>query len=159
MGVVEGRPVVRAKLVDFVLVVGVAVLVLLSVGTGLLADLSDGLGTTIALALLDRDLAAPVPLRPGCRTAIAGRARGRGRDRGHPPRHLPGLGPRLRTDDRLERGLRLPGDPLMVFLYSVYLYAGALLLGAAVASEWSLPHEPSGTTVRERVRRLLVRRR
>ena len=27
---------------------------------------------------------------------------------------------------------------LLIFLYSVYLYAGTLLLGAAVATEWSL---------------------
>jgi uncharacterized BrkB/YihY/UPF0761 family membrane protein len=31
---------------------------------------------------------------------------------------------------------------VFVFLYSVYLFASAVLFGAAVATEWSLPHPP-----------------
>jgi uncharacterized BrkB/YihY/UPF0761 family membrane protein len=52
---------------------------------------------------------------------------------------------------------------LLVFLYSVYLYAGALLLGAAVAAEWSLPLSSHDEPLRARVRRgfggLFVRER
>ena len=52
---------------------------------------------------------------------------------------------------------------LLVFLYSVYLYASVLLFGAAVAAEWSQPHvrpdEPSlplGRRLRSAVRGLFV---
>ena len=31
---------------------------------------------------------------------------------------------------------------VFVFLYSVYLFVSAVLFGAAVATEWSLPHPP-----------------
>jgi uncharacterized BrkB/YihY/UPF0761 family membrane protein len=52
---------------------------------------------------------------------------------------------------------------VLVSLYSVYLSASALLLGAAVAAEWSLPHEARGeslrTSVRRRVAGLFVRSR
>ena len=35
----------------------------------------------------------------------------------------------------------------LVFLYSVYLYASALLLGAEIAAAWSRPVEPTDETV------------
>jgi membrane protein len=47
----------------------------------------------------------------------------------------------------------------LVFLYSVYLYASALLFGAEVAAAWSRPqtaHEPIGIQVRDAVRRIFV---
>ena len=53
---------------------------------------------------------------------------------------------------------------LLVFLYSVYLYAAVLLFGAAVAAEWSQPHVrpdapplPLGRRLRSGVRGLFVR--
>jgi uncharacterized BrkB/YihY/UPF0761 family membrane protein len=50
---------------------------------------------------------------------------------------------------------------VFVFLYSVYLFASAVLFGAAFASEWSRPHppdpEPLLAKARRRVRGLLHR--
>ena len=48
---------------------------------------------------------------------------------------------------------------LLVFLYSVYLSAATLLLGAAVAAEWSLPHEPAGVPCGNRGSGLFMRAR
>lgn len=44
----------------------------------------------------------------------------------------------------------------LVFLYSVYLYASALLLGAEVASAWSHPGPPTDETLGRRVRRVVL---
>jgi membrane protein len=44
----------------------------------------------------------------------------------------------------------------LVFLYSVYLYASALLLGAEVAAAWSHPGPPTDEPFRAKVRRLLL---
>jgi membrane protein len=167
-GVAEGRPVVRAKLVDFALVVGAALLVLLSVGLGVAADLATelaaqlgGEGRVIALAL-------PLPLWIGTALLLY--------------RFVPAAG--LRLQDALAGAvvtaailcaISLASDlvyskttdwsviygslaSLLVFLYSVYLSAATLLLGAAVAAEWSQPHEPSGVPLRARVGALFVRR-
>jgi hypothetical protein len=41
---------------------------------------------------------------------------------------------------------------LLVFLYSVYLYAFALLVGAAFASEWTRERPPSSEPFLARVR-------
>ena len=41
----------------------------------------------------------------------------------------------------------------LVFLYSIYLYACALLLGAEVAAAWSRPPGPPGPPVRTQIRR------
>jgi uncharacterized BrkB/YihY/UPF0761 family membrane protein len=40
---------------------------------------------------------------------------------------------------------------LLVFLYSVYLYSGALLFGAAVAAECSVPRSSDSESLRARV--------
>jgi uncharacterized BrkB/YihY/UPF0761 family membrane protein len=42
---------------------------------------------------------------------------------------------------------------VFVFLYSVYLFASAMLFGAAFATEWSRPHPPSPDAVTARARR------
>jgi membrane protein len=44
----------------------------------------------------------------------------------------------------------------LVFLYSVYLYASALLLGAEVAAAWSRPSEPTNDTLLTQVRRVVL---
>jgi membrane protein len=41
----------------------------------------------------------------------------------------------------------------LVFLYSIYLYASSLLLGAEVAAAWSRPPGPPGPPVRTQIRR------
>jgi len=40
-----------------------------------------------------------------------------------------------------------------VFLYSVYLYASALLYGGEVAAAWSVPPDPNGAPLRVQLRR------
>jgi uncharacterized BrkB/YihY/UPF0761 family membrane protein len=40
----------------------------------------------------------------------------------------------------------------LVFLYSVYLYASALLFGGQVAAAWSKPADPDGAPVRVQIR-------
>lgn len=42
---------------------------------------------------------------------------------------------------------------VFVFLYSVYLFASAVLFGAGVATEWSLPHPPDPESVLAKARR------
>ena len=44
----------------------------------------------------------------------------------------------------------------LVFLYSIYLYTSALLLGAEVAAAWSRPPGTDTTPVGTRVKRLLL---
>ena len=41
----------------------------------------------------------------------------------------------------------------LVFLYSIFLYAAALLLGAEVAAAWSLPPGPPGPPIRTQIKR------
>jgi membrane protein len=44
----------------------------------------------------------------------------------------------------------------LVFLYSVYLGASALLLGAEIAAAWSRPSEPTGETLTHQIRRFAL---
>lgn len=44
----------------------------------------------------------------------------------------------------------------LVFLYSVYLAASALLLGAEVAAAWSHPGPPTNDTLRQQIRRVAL---
>jgi membrane protein len=45
----------------------------------------------------------------------------------------------------------------LVFLYSIYLYACSLLLGAEVAAAWSRPPGPPGPPIRAQVKRAVLR--
>lgn len=173
MGVPDGRPMARAKLVDFALVAGAAVLVLISVAIGLVADLANeavvqlSAGLNIEVGTEGKAIALALPFLLWIVTSLL------------LYRFVPAAG--LRLQDALAGAvvtaviflvLSLASDlvfarttdwsliygsltSLLVFLYSVYLYAGALLLGAAVAAEWSLPHSSSGEPLRSRVRRAL----
>jgi membrane protein len=171
MGVTRRRPAARGKLVDFALVAGAAVLVLLSVGIGLVAELANELvvqlsawldvdvgaeGKAIALSLqvllwivtslllyrfvATAGLRLQDALAGAVVTAIILLALSLGTD----------LVYAKTTDWSLIYGSL---TSLLVFLYSVYLYAGALLLGAAVAAEWSLPRLSHDEPLRVRVRR------
>jgi membrane protein len=176
-GVAEGRPVVQAKLVDFALVIGAAVLVLISVALGVAADvgveavagLSDTLG--VDLGTEGRAIALALPFLLWVVTALL------------LYRFVPSAG--LRLQDSLAGAvvtavlllvISLASDlvyakttdwsviygsltSLLVFLYSVYLSAATLLLGAAVAAEWSLPREPDGVPLRAKVTGLFARGR
>jgi membrane protein len=45
---------------------------------------------------------------------------------------------------------------VLVFLYSVYLYASALLFGAELAAAWSAPHQGPSEPIRSQVRRAVL---
>jgi membrane protein len=180
MDVAQGRPIVRSKLVDFALVGATALLVLVSIALGLVVDLTDELVAELAAAvgtegaIVEQAIGLGLPFLLWVATALV------------VYRFVPAAG--LRVSDALAGaivtallllGISLAGDvvdaktadwsviygsltSLLVFLYSVYLYASALLFGAAVAAEWSRPHrrqhEPLRVRARQGVRSLFVRR-
>lgn len=171
MGVEYGRPVARAKLVDLGLVGAAAVLVLVSVGIGVVADLVHELVSRLSGALgiegsvAETGIALGLPFLLSLVTALL------------LYRFVPAAGLSISaalagalTTAVLLLGVSLASElvyaktndwsviygsltSLLVFLYSVYLYAWALLFGAAVAAEWSLPHEASDEPLKVRVRR------
>jgi membrane protein len=164
------RPMVRGKLVDLVLVVGAALLVLATVAATLLdrmaqhelrrLDSATGLGSTLVGSWLPRAVAVAasvgvvmllyrfVPSRRLRRAdALAGAV----------------------TTSTLLLAISLASSRLydsvtrlsvvygsltaaLVFLYSVYLYASALLFGGQVAAAWSLPPDPDGPPLRAQLR-------
>ena len=174
MGVERGRPAVRGKLVDVILVVGTAALVVGAVVLNLATQLvSDSFGRLIGTARARRRhrrsrasrrrpadphrlrRADPLPLRPGpaptLRDALAGAivtaillfaislASGY-------------ILNRTRSLGNIYGSLTL----VLVFLYTMYLYASALLLGAEVASAWSRPDEQSNEPLTRQVRRAVL---
>lgn len=181
MGVTQGRPVVRSKLVDLALVGATAMLVLVSVGIGFVAQFMDQLVAKLSTAIgFEGDLVAqaiafclPFPIWIGTALLLY--------------RFVPAAGLRVSAalagavvTALLVLGISLAADiisaktadwsviygsltSVLVFLYSVYLYASALLFGASVAAEWSRPHERSHEPLRVRARRgaraLFVRRK
>jgi membrane protein len=181
MGVARGRPAARGKLVDFALVAGAAVFVLLSVGIGLVAELANemvvqlsaSLGIDVgaegkAIALTLQVLLWIVTSLLLYRFVAAAGLRLQDALAGAVVTALILLALSLATDlvyakttdwSLIYGSLTI----LLVFLYSVYLYAEALLLGAAVAAEWSLPRLSHDEPLRNRVRRglggLFVRER
>jgi membrane protein len=168
MGVDDERPVVRGKLFDLVLVAGAAVLVLLSVGFGLVAEAAAGFVSRFGPegATVGRVLATGFPFVLSVVTAML------------LYRFVPSA--RLRFTHALAGAsvtavmlacISLASGLLyarttqwsliygsltsvLVFLYSVYLYASALLIGASVAAEWGRPQAPgSPEPLREKVER------
>ncbi len=172
LGGERGRPAARAKLVDLVLVVGCAVLVLATVAVTVLDRLAQhelrridalaGLNGTIAGVSAPR-LAAVlasvlivmllyrfVPSRRLRRTdALAGAV----------TTAILLLGISFASGRIYANVTRLSVvygslTSALVFLYSVYLYASALLFGAQVAAAWSAPPGPDdGEPLRVRIRR------
>jgi membrane protein len=174
MHVTESRPAARAKLVDLILIVGAALLVLVTVGITLLGNLvqraSGSLGEAIGLGA--GTLASGL-----LRAAMFGLsivvvlllyrfvpARGfRIRD---------GLAGAIVTALLLqlislasgwiyEKTTRLSVvygslTAALVFLYSMYLYSSALLLGAEVAAAWSRPHTADGRPILTQLRRAVL---
>jgi membrane protein len=171
MHVPESRPIARAKLVDLALVVGAAALVLVTAGITLLGDLlqkvSDRFGDVIdvrtsALAgLVLRGLSFVlvivvvlvlyrfVPAR-GLRvrdgivgatvTAVASQLIS----------FASGLIYERTTNLSVVYGSLTAA---LVFLYSMYLYASALLLGAEVAAGWSQPPTGPAEPIRTQLKR------
>ena len=180
MGVEHGRPAARGKLVDLALVAGVAVLVLLSVGFGLIAEAAGSFVRQLAPNLgeegdlVQTSLATGLPFLLSIVTVLL-------LYRFVPSAHLrfsAALAGAIATGILLAaisfasgivyaRTTRLSViygslTSILVFLYSVYLYANALLLGASVAAEWGRPPdpgpgEPIGIRIRRGVRGLFVR--
>ena len=170
MDVQRSRPAARAKLVDFVLVAAAGALVLVAVGLSLasqvLRDLTAWLGldggltdagtrigfsvviSTIAVILLYRFVPA-AGLR--FRDAVAGSF----------VTALLFLAISAASAFIYEKTTRLSViygsiTVALVFLYSVYLYASALLFGAGVAAAWSRPPQGPGGPLLVQVRRAIV---
>jgi membrane protein len=158
----QSRPMVRGKLVDLALVVGAAVLVLVTVGVTLLdrlaqhalrrLDAETGLQGTILSVAIPRTLAlvASVAIVMLLYRFVPGRRL----------RLLDALAGAITTAilllaisfasgriyDNVTRLSVVYGSltAALVFLYSVYLYASALLFGGQVAAAWSVPADPGG---------------
>ena len=164
MGVTESRPMARGKLVDLALIVGAAVLVLLTVALTLLGNLvqrslGEDVGTVVAVLLH----AAMFVLSIVVVLLLY--------------RFVPARGLRIRDGlvgavvtavllllISLASGwiygrttsLSVVYGSLtaaLVFLYSMYLYSSALLLGAEVAAAWSRPQTGDGEPVLTQVKR------
>jgi membrane protein len=158
----QSRPMARGKLVDLALVVGAAVLVLVTVGVTLLdrlaqhalrrLDAETGLQGTILSVAIPRTLAlvASVAIVMLLYRFVPGRRL----------RLLDALAGAITTAilllaisfasgriyDNVTRLSVVYGSltAALVFLYSVYLYASALLFGGQVAAAWSVPADPGG---------------
>jgi membrane protein len=171
MGVAEGRAAVPSKLVDLALVGGTALLVVVSLALGLVVRLANeavhelataiGVGGTVVEGSISFGLPFVLWLVTvlvlyrfvpaaglGLRDSLAGAV----------VTAVLMLGISLATDlvyrNTTEWSLIYGSlTSVLIFLYAVYLYAVALLFGAAVASEWSLPHERSDEPLGARVRR------
>ncbi len=176
MRVQRGRPAVRGKLVDLVLIVGAAALVLVvvflnlaqAVVFGWIQQPLDALG--LDGGLVEQSIRAGAPLVVTTAVVLL------------LYRFVPAR--RLRIGDALAGAIvtallllaislvsgmifeRVKGLSIsvvyasltsaLVFLYSVYLAASALLLGAEVAAAWSHPGEPTGETLSQQIRRVAL---
>jgi membrane protein len=164
MGVTESRPMARGKLVDLALIVGAAFLVLVSVGITLLGNLVQkasgslsGLtgsvllhGATFVLSivvvlLLYRFVPARgIRIRDGLAGAIL--------------TAILLLLISLASSWIYDRTTQLSVvygslTSALVFLYSMYLYASALLVGAEAAAAWARPPTVGGDPILVQVRR------
>jgi uncharacterized BrkB/YihY/UPF0761 family membrane protein len=174
LDVTETRPPARAKLVDLLLIVGTAVLVLVTVGITL-----PGQSRAAKLGKAER-----VDRRrgrdPGQRPRACGLLRSLDRRRAaalpvHPPRRLSfrdGLVGAIVNALLLrlislasgwiyERTTRLSVvygslTSALVFLYPMYLYSSALLLGPEVAAAWSRPQRADGAPILTQLKRGLL---
>lgn len=172
LGSGRGRPAARGKLVDLLLVVGAAVLVLATVAATVLdrlaqrelrrIDLLAGLRTTVAGASAPRIvavLASIVIVMLLYRFVPSRRLRRADALAGAITTAILLLAISFassRIYDNVTRLSVVYGSltSALVFLYSVYLYASALLFGAQVAAAWSRPPDPGGgERLRVRIRR------
>jgi membrane protein len=174
MRVERGRPAVRGKLVDVILIVGAGALVLgavlLNLATQVLTDSIerplDRLGLDGGLLGQGLRFGAPLILTSGVVLLIY---------RFVPARRLK-LGDALAGAiitallllaislvsgviyDRTRNLNAIYGSltAALIFLYSVYLYASALLLGAEVAAAWSRPSDGPGEPLTRQIRRVAL---
>jgi membrane protein len=180
MHVTESRPLARGKLVDLLLIMSAAVLVLVTAGLTLLAKFlqsssgsvanATGLpaGTLVALLLHGGALALSVVVVLLLYRFVP--ARGLSIRDGLAGAIVTGLLLQLialASAWTYERATRLSVvygslTAALVFLYSIYLYSAALLLGAEVAAGWAAPPPteaapPIRTQVKQAVLGLFVR--
>jgi membrane protein len=180
MHVTESRPLARGKLVDLLLIMSAALLVLVTAGLTLLAKFlqsssgsvanATGLpaGTLVALLLHGGALALSVVVVLLLYRFVP--ARGLSIRDGLAGAIVTGLLLQLialASAWTYERATRLSVvygslTAALVFLYSIYLYSAALLLGAEVAAGWAAPPPteaapPIRTQVKEAVLGLFVR--
>jgi membrane protein len=180
MHVTESRPLARGKLVDLLLIMSAAVLVLVTAGLTLLAKFlqsssgsvanATGLpaGTLVTLLLHGGALALSVVIVLLLYRFVP--ARGLSIRDGLAGAIVTGLLLQLialASAWTYERATRLSVvygslTAALVFLYSIYLYSAALLLGAEVAAGWAQPPPtdaapPIRTQVKEAVLGLFVR--
>ncbi|MCY7301511.1 MAG: YihY/virulence factor BrkB family protein [Thermoleophilia bacterium] len=176
MRVERGRPPVRGKLVDVILIVGAAALVLVvvflnlaqAVVFGWIQQPLDALG--LDGGLLEQGIRRGAPLLVTTAVVLllyrfvpARRLRIGDALAGAIVTALLLLAISLVSGMIFERVRSLSVSVVyasltsaLVFLYSVYLAASALLLGAEVAAAWSHPGEPTGDTLRQQVRRVAL---
>jgi membrane protein len=173
MSIEEDRGVVHGRLVDLGLVAAAVVLVLASVGVGLITQLVNSLVAEVAGAVGLQANAAravvaklfPLLLWTGTvllvyRVVPARRPRFADALAGAVVTALLLLVISLAAGFLYSHATRwsfVYGSltSVFVFLYSVYLFASAVLFGAAVATEWSLPHPPDPESVLAKARRRL----
>jgi membrane protein len=174
MDVAESRPPARGKLVDLGLIVGAALLVVVTVGINLLGNLVQrasgslgeaiGLGAgTLASGLLHGAkfvLSVAVVLLL-YRFVPARRLRTRDGVVGAIVTALLFLLISLASGWMSERTTTLSVvygslTSALVFLYSVYLYSSALLLGAEVAAAWSRPQTADGEPILTQLKRAVL---
>ena len=174
MGARRGRPFARAKLVDALLVVGAGLLVLLLVFGNALAQITnDDVNVFASWIGLDGGL-----IESGVRYALqylvsvvvvlllyrfvpARQLSARAALVGALFTALLMLGLSLASGFIYAKTEQLSAvygslTVIFVFLYSVYLYACALLLGAEVAAGWARPPVAAGPSAREQVRGFVV---
>jgi YihY family inner membrane protein len=165
MSVTESRPMARGKLVDLVLIVGAAALVLISVGITLLGNLwlraSDSLGELVGVGggTLSAAMLRTVTFALSVVVVLL------------LYRFVPARGLRIRdglagaiiTALLLQMISFASGwiyekttslsvvygslTVALVFLYSTYLYASAVLLGAETAAAWARPDSKGGPSI------------
>ena len=171
MEVTESRPMARGKLVDLALIVGTAALVLLTAGVTLLGNLVQQASGSLSDALdLGADTLAAVFLHIAAFLLSLGVVL-------LIYRFVPARGISFRDGivgaivtaillqaislaaaylyGRTTRLSVIYGSltAVLVFLYSIYLYSSALLLGAEVAAAWSRPPGPPGPPLLTQLKR------
>jgi membrane protein len=176
MDVHEDRGIAHGKLVDLALICATVLLVLASVGVGLITQLVDSLVTGVAGAVgLEGDTGKaivskllPLLLWIGTLLLLYRVVPAK------PPRFADALAGAVLAAllllvislaagfvySHASKWSFIYGSltSVLVFLYTVYLFASAVLFGAAFATEWSRPHQPDPESLladaRRRIRRL-----
>ena len=174
MHVLISRPMARGKLVDIVLIVGAAVLVIVTVGLTLLGNLvqrtsgsvadATGLGASTLAGALLRIASFALTVAVVLLIYRFVPARGLGLRDGLAGAIVTALLLQLISFatgwiyDRTTNLSVIYGSltAALVFLYSNYLYSSALLLGAEVAAAWSRPYVEGGPPARTQLKRAVL---